>query len=166
VILSRPLLQRDQRRDIGYSALTRGAYQVAARLPSHTDTTVDPHAYGQIAALFYETADLASGRDWWQQAIATGHPEEAPKAMVNLGNLERQDGDLGQARHWWQQAIATGHPEAISRAQHELRALDRHETDRQRGEYFGRYGYLTYADPTLIKADDPVSGDIRIDRRA
>ena len=252
----------DQRRDIGYSALTRGAYQAAARLLSHPDTTVDPHAYGQIAMLFYEHAEWASSRDWWQQAIATGHPEVAPRAMVELGVLEKmdgdlgqarhwyqqaiatghpdqapramfqlgvleqtegdpgqarhwyqqaiatghpevaptamvnlgileqadgdpgqarhwyqqaiatghpteapramfdlgflesEDGDLGQARHWYQQAIATGHPDVTSRAQHELRALDRHERDRQQGEHFGRYGYLAYADPTLMKRDD------------
>jgi TPR repeat protein len=132
----------------------RGAYQAASRLLSHTDTTVDPHAYGQIATLFYEHAEWASSRDWWQQAIATGHPDDVPKAMVGLGNLEQDQGNPSQARHWYQQAIATGDPEMTSRAQHELRALDRHETDRQRGEHFGRYGYLTYADPTLMKADD------------
>jgi hypothetical protein len=74
--------------------------------------------------------------------------------MNNLGILEGEDGNLGQARHWYQQAIATSHPEATSRAQQELRALDRHEKDRQRGEDFGRYGYLAYADPALMKRDD------------
>ncbi len=71
--------------------------------------------------------------------------------MFKLGVLESEQGDPGQARHWYQQAISTGRPEITSRAQHELRALDRHERDRQRGEWFGRYGYLAYADPTLMK---------------
>ncbi|MDQ2815555.1 MAG: hypothetical protein M3Z75_27840 [Actinomycetota bacterium] len=41
-------LQGDQRRDIGYSALVRGACHAAASILSHTDTTIDPAAYSQI----------------------------------------------------------------------------------------------------------------------
>ena len=111
-----------------------------------------PRAMVNLGALEALQGDLGQARHWYQQAIATGHPDDAPRAMVNLGLLERGRGDLGQARHWYQQAIATGHPESTSRAQEDLRAIDRHEKDRQRGEHFGRYGYLAYADPTLMKS--------------
>jgi Tfp pilus assembly protein PilF len=249
----------DQHRDIGYSALARGARHAAAHLLSHTDTTVDPVAYGQLADLFREHAEWADSRHWYLQAINTGHPDQAPKAMlrlgalekmqgdlrqarywwrqaistghahqaptamfnlglleyeqgdlgqvrhwylqaistghadwapmamvnlgalehkqghpgqarhwyhqaistghahqapmamVNLWTLEREQGDFGQARHWWQRAISTGHPETLGRARRELRALDRHEGERKRGEQFGRYGYLAYADPALME---------------
>jgi hypothetical protein len=73
--------------------------------------------------------------------------------MVNLGALERERGNPGQARHWYQQAIRIGQPAIASRAQQELRALDRSQRDRERGEHFGRYGYLAYADPALMKLD-------------
>ena len=116
-----------QRRDIGYSALTRGAYHAAARLLSHTDTTVDPQAYDQIAELFYEHSEWASSRDWWQRAIATGHPDHAPKAMFGLGVLEAQDGNPGQARHWYQQAIGTGHPDQAPKAMVNLGVLEKQD---------------------------------------
>jgi TPR repeat protein len=248
----------DQRRDIGYTALDRGARSAAARLFSHTDSTVDPAAYTQLADLFYQNAewpdtrlwfqqaiatshteaapaamfglgvveehhgdpsqarhwyqqaiatghtfhapramvnlgymedrqgDFSQARHWFQQAIATGHAEAAPKAMLglgvveehrwdfsqarhwyrqaiatgyaevvpaamfDLGLMEEQQGDLNQARHWFQQAIATGHTEAATAAQQELRALDRHQDERRRGEEFGHYRYLAYADPALM----------------
>lgn len=66
----------------------------------------------------------------------------------------REPGNPSQARHRYQQAISTGHPEVTKRAQRELRALNRPQEDRQRGEHFGRYGYLAYANPTLMKQDN------------
>ena len=101
------------------------------------------------------TSDQA--RHWYQQAIGTGHPDQAPKAMFNLGNLERVQGNFDQARHWYQQAIDTGHPEITSKSQQELRSFDRYERDRQRAEQFGRFGYLAYADPALMRRDDQAS---------
>jgi TPR repeat protein len=94
------------------------------------------------------------GRHWWRQAVSAGHPDSAPMAMVNLGRFEHQQGSPDQARHWYQQAISTGHLEMTSVAQQRLRDLDRHERDRERGEDFGRYGYLAHADPTLMKQED------------
>ena len=98
--------------------------------------------------------DHGQARHWYERAIATGHPEAAAKAVFNLGVLESLEGNSGQARHLWEQTIATGHHEIVSRAQHGLRMLDRHKDDRQRGEHFGRYGYLAYADPALMKRDE------------
>jgi TolA-binding protein len=114
----------DQRRDIGYSALAQGARHAAARLLSHSDTKVAPDAYGQIAELFYAYAEWANSRDWWQRTISTGHPDQAPKAMLNLGVLERQQGNLDEARHWDQQAIDIGHPDEAPRAMFNLGVLE------------------------------------------
>ena len=110
-----------------------------------------PRAMGSLGNLEKGQGDYDQARRWYQQAISTGHPDEAPRTMFNLGVLESVQGDYDQARRWYQQAISTGHPEAMSRAQHELHALDRHERERQRGKQFGRYGYLAYADPALMK---------------
>jgi tetratricopeptide (TPR) repeat protein len=147
----------DQRRDIGYTALSQSARHAAARLLSHTDTTIDPAAYNQLAVLFYRSAEWRNARHWYQQAIAAGHTDSAPRAMVNLGYLEEQQGNLDQARHWYQQAIATGHAEAAGLAHQEIRALDRRQDGRRRGEEFGRYGYLAYADPALMKPGEPAT---------
>src|SRR6202035_5506298 len=70
----------DQRRDIGYTALRRGARSAAARLLSHPGTAVDPAAYIQLAGLFYQNAEWADARHWWQQAAATGQDDMAPEA--------------------------------------------------------------------------------------
>ncbi len=58
------------------------------------------------------------------QAINTGDPDQAPKAMFGLGVLEDEQGDPGKARHWYQQAIGTGHPEAAPKAMVNLGFLE------------------------------------------
>ena len=119
----------DQRRDIGYTALARSAYQAAARLLSHTDTVVDPAAFNQLALLFYVNAEWASGRHWYQRAIATGNAEAAAPAMFNLGRLEQEQGDPAQARHWYQQAIATRHIGLVPLAMVNLGHLEQEQGD-------------------------------------
>ena len=125
-------LRGDQRRDIGYSALARGACQAAARLLSHADTTVDPGAYGQIALLFYERGEWVSSRDWWRRAINTGDPDQAPRAMDYLGILEGSRAIPDQARHWYQQAIGTGHPDVAPSAMVNLGRLEESRAIRTR----------------------------------
>jgi Tfp pilus assembly protein PilF len=100
----------DQRRDIGYTALARGARHAAARLLSHTGTAIAAEAYNLLAALFYEQAEWAASRDWWQRAVAAGDPDQTPVAMYDLGILEDMLGEPDKARDWYQQAIATGQP--------------------------------------------------------
>jgi Tfp pilus assembly protein PilF len=119
----------DQRRDIGYSALARNAHHAAARLLSHTDTTIDSEAYGQLAGLFYRQAEWAASRHWWQQTVSTGHPDRAPEAMFNLGILEYEQGDPGQARHWYQQAIGTGHPDHAPKTMVNLGVMEYEQGD-------------------------------------
>ena len=119
----------DQRRDIGYSALGRGASHAAARLLSHTDTTVDPAAHGQLALLFYQRAEWADSRHWLQQAVSTGHADSSPRAMVDLGILEKEQGHPGQARDWLQQAISTSHSEEAPRAMFNLGVLEEGQGD-------------------------------------
>jgi TPR repeat protein len=126
----------DQRRDIGYSALGRGACQAAARLLSHADTTLDPGAYGQIALLYYRRGDWVNSRDWFQQASGTSHPQAAPRAMLNLGALEHEQGDLAQARHWYQQAIGTGHPDYAPAAMDNLGALEHEQGDLEQARHW------------------------------
>ena len=72
--------------------------------------------------------------------------------MLDLGNLEEKQSDIVQARHWYGEAIATGHPDLAEQARQALRDLDRRQGERRRAEKFGRYGYLAYADPHLMKS--------------
>ncbi len=101
----------------------------------------------------YEQGDYVQARHWWERAVKTGHADQAPRAMVGLGALERRRGDYDRARYWYRQAIATGHAETAVQARQELDALDRSDKDHQRAEHFGRYGYLAYADPDMMKRD-------------
>jgi non-ribosomal peptide synthetase-like protein len=48
----------------------------------------------------------------WSRASASGHPEAAPWAAVNLGLLRQRLGDVEGAAAAFEQARASGHPEA------------------------------------------------------
>ena len=54
---------------------------------------------------------LSPTRTLLVSVIDSGHPEQAPKAMVNLGVLLDEQGDVEGARAAYQQAIDSGHPE-------------------------------------------------------
>ena len=76
-----------------------------------------------------ELGNLAQGPRWYQQAIDTGHPDQAPKAMYNLGGLENEQGNPLQGRHWWQQAASTGHPDQAPKAMINLGVLEYQATE-------------------------------------
>ncbi|HSL09406.1 MAG TPA: hypothetical protein VK887_15730, partial [Pseudonocardiaceae bacterium] len=48
----------------------------------------------------------------YQQAIDSGHPNWAPRAMIGLGLFLAYQGDIAGARMAYQQAIDSGHPNA------------------------------------------------------
>jgi TPR repeat protein len=57
--------------------------------------------------------DYQAARDVLEEAIASGHPDWAPRAMMTLGGmLEYQLRDYDGARALFQAAIATGHPQS------------------------------------------------------
>lgn len=61
---------------------------VAAEHPSQ------PTAMRDLGVLEYKEGNVVAARRWYTQAAATDHPDEAPRAMVNLGDLEHWQGDL------------------------------------------------------------------------
>jgi hypothetical protein len=65
----------------------------------------------------------AAHRAAYEQAIASGHPEQMPRAAVNLGMLLQGRGDVAGARAAYQLAVDSGHPEQASAAQQALRQL-------------------------------------------
>ncbi|MET7334753.1 hypothetical protein [Nonomuraea sp. NPDC005650] len=58
---------------------------------------------------------------------------------------------MEEARRWYREAIAGGHPEAAPLARSALRDLERREEDLRRAEHYSRYGYLAYADPSMMR---------------
>lgn len=117
-------LEGEQRRDAGYSALARGARHAAARLLSHDDTTVDLDAFGRLGLLFYENAEWADSRKWWQKAVSTGHGDHVPETMINLAVLEGLQGNPEKARDWYLKAIKLGQPDSAPWAMYGLGALE------------------------------------------
>jgi tetratricopeptide (TPR) repeat protein len=108
-------LKGDQRRNIGYVALDREAFAQARRLLAHADK-VDPRALHRVADWLRRTGDVSEARRWYRRLIATGHADQAPRAMVNLGIMEKQQRNLDEARRLWKQAITTGHADEAPRA--------------------------------------------------
>jgi hypothetical protein len=47
-----------------------------------------------LGVLEREEGKLSRARRWYEQAIGTGHPDQASGAMFDLGNLERREGNL------------------------------------------------------------------------
>ncbi|HET8681661.1 MAG TPA: tetratricopeptide repeat protein, partial [Micromonosporaceae bacterium] len=62
-----------------------------------------------IAAHLYTAGHITAARRWFTRAVDTGHPDQAPAAMVNLGNLEAGQGDPDEARRWYGRAAGTCH---------------------------------------------------------
>ncbi|MET8146309.1 hypothetical protein ABZU32_38885 [Sphaerisporangium sp. NPDC005288] len=56
-----------------------------------------------------------------------------------------------EARRWWREAITIGHPEGAVRAAQQLRDLDRRQKDLQQANWYARYGWQTYADPSIMR---------------
>jgi predicted negative regulator of RcsB-dependent stress response len=70
--------------------------------------------------LLQEQGDVTGAQVAYRQAIDSGHPDQAPRAAINLGNLLAEQGDVAGARAAFQQAIDSGHSDQASAA---LRAL-------------------------------------------
>jgi predicted negative regulator of RcsB-dependent stress response len=66
--------------------------------------------------LLANEGDVEGARAAYQQAIDSGHPDEAPRAAVGLGNLLGDQGDVAGARAAYQRAIDSGHPESSDMA--------------------------------------------------
>ena len=69
-------------------------------------------------------SDVAGALAAYQRAIDSGHPEWAPAAARDLGNLLWRQGDVAGARAAFQRAIAFGHPRGAPDAARRLQALN------------------------------------------
>jgi TolA-binding protein len=86
------------------------SYQQAIASP---DPGVAAEALTGLGEAHRAHGDYQAAREVLEEAIATGHPDWAPRAMMMLGNmLEYQFRDYDGARAMFQAAIGTGHPES------------------------------------------------------
>ena len=123
------VLKGNQRRDIGYTALDRGAYPQARRLLGHNDAKVEPAALHLVAKRLEQTGEVDAARRWCEKVVAGTDPTWIPHVMVDLGLLEKGQGNLDQARHWWERAIATGHADEAPRAMVNLGVLEQRQSN-------------------------------------
>jgi hypothetical protein len=87
-------LKRDQRRDIGYTALDQGAYRQAQSLLGHHDTEVDPGAKFAIAFWLRKAGEIAAARQWYRSVILTkgrlNNNYRTLSAPLSMWRLERR----------------------------------------------------------------------------
>ncbi|MGA2163989.1 MAG: tetratricopeptide repeat protein, partial [Solirubrobacteraceae bacterium] len=76
----------------------------------------------------------AEAEDAYRQAVASQHPDAAPRSAVNLGILLYQHGSFDQAVPLFQQAIDSGHHEQAPKAYRNLAVLRRSEEDLEGAE--------------------------------
>jgi tetratricopeptide (TPR) repeat protein len=114
-----------QRLQLGLYAYGRGLRLEASELLIvDTNSALDPAVMQQLG---HAEKDLNPDRagTWWRRIVDSGHPEQAPCAMINLGFLEYQQGNVAQARSWFQRTIECGHPEQVPLAMVNLGVLER-----------------------------------------
>ena len=103
------------------------------------DGLVAPDILFNVALWLEEHQELDQARCWYTQAVHSGHPDEAPRAMVGLGVLEDGQGNVDEARRWYARAIESGHPDAAPVAMVNLGAIEseRGNIDEARRWYTG-----------------------------
>ena len=87
---------------------------------SRRDAAPDPEAAFGLATRLAEEGDIDGAREAYQVAIDSGHPDVAPRAMVDLGNLIGDSLYPENARPLYQAAVDSGHPEAAREAARHL----------------------------------------------
>jgi tetratricopeptide (TPR) repeat protein len=105
-----------------YRQLPHIARQLLTVLSESGDPEEAPAAAVGLGLLLAEQGDPQGARAAYQQAIDSGHPEQAP-AAVNLGLLLAEQGDPQGARAAFQQAIDSGHPKVRLMAEDALAGL-------------------------------------------
>ena len=80
--------------------------------PSPPDTQRRSQPAAVNLRFLLKKQDAKHRRAVYQQAIDSGHPDQAPTAAFNLGLLLEEQGDLEGAQAAYQLAINSGHLEA------------------------------------------------------
>ena len=135
-----------------------GAEAAARRAGASGDPDVVPHGLITLA-LVLPPRDRAAAKAALYQAIETGHPQWAPAAMRDLGDLLEHDGDHEAARTAFEQAIdaSAGNQERVAEAAWSLASLEEQHGDAaaaraawQRVFDTGHYHYAARAVEALL----------------
>ncbi|GIH97712.1 tetratricopeptide repeat protein [Planobispora siamensis] len=103
-------LQAGQRYTLAATAIDRGDLPAADRLlRSMPSSMVSAQTASTLARRLHTNGFPSAARHWYLHTIESSHADQAPHAMVNLGNLERDQGNIDQARTWYTRTIASGH---------------------------------------------------------
>jgi len=70
--------------------------------------------------LFEERGEYNLAEEAYQRTIASGHPEEAPRAAFNLGLMLDKLVEYDRAEEAYREAIASKHAEWASKAEFKL----------------------------------------------
>ncbi|WP_203863683.1 tetratricopeptide repeat protein, partial [Planobispora rosea] len=107
-------LEAGQRYTLAATAVDRGDLPGADRLlRSIPSAMVAASTAYALARRLHTNGSISAARYWYLHTIESGHPDQVPGAMVNLGTLEYEQGDIGQARTWWTRAVESGHPNQV-----------------------------------------------------
>jgi tetratricopeptide (TPR) repeat protein len=118
-------LEDPQRLNVGLNAFSRGDYAHARRLLRSLDVaTIPAEIMLRIAADAYYAGQTTAARTWFAKAVASGHADFAPRAMVGLGILEDGQGRIEEARTWFAKAVASGRADAVPKAMAGLGVLE------------------------------------------
>jgi cellulose synthase operon protein C len=107
---------------------------------------VGPADRNQIGFSAYTRGHPDVAKEAWSQTLKSAHPEHAPLAGVNLGELLAGQGDVAGARAAYQQAIDSDHPDLMP-----LAAFNLGELLAKQGDLLGARGAFHRA----IASDHP-----------
>jgi tetratricopeptide (TPR) repeat protein len=142
--------------EIGLAAYTAGQLALAEQVWESTEKFKDPKwALGAVTL-----GDLRIGinndraRTSYQAALSSGHPDYAPRAVLGLGYILREEGNLQGAKSAYQYAIDSGHPNHAPAAALELSYIFKIEGDFSKAESLLKYAINSGHPDTAPKASN------------
>ena len=121
-------LKGPQRLNVGLNAYSRGDYRHARRLLGSLDVAAIPaEIIFRIASDAHYSGQTTAARTWYAKAVASGHADYAPWAMVGLGVLESVPGRIEEARKWYTKAIESAHADHAPEAMANLGKLEKEQ---------------------------------------
>jgi TolA-binding protein len=96
------------------------AERIFAEVVALGDTPARAQAAMGLAAVRYDLGDVPGAREADRVAIASEHPEYAPRAACHLAMCAEHDGAADEARAAWQRVLGFGNPAYLPAAHYSL----------------------------------------------
>jgi hypothetical protein len=92
-------LEDFQRLTVGLTAYARRDYRHARRMLEPLNPASIPAEVAYVLAVeAHKAKAVGTARRWYTRVITGGEPDIAAGAMINLGNLEKEEGNTEEAR--------------------------------------------------------------------